>query len=513
MYYINTQINRPIFVALFLTLLLLFSPGWVGATSSETIRPRGISSTDLVHWILSANSDVEDRMIEIEAAQFRAEAQKGLYEPVWFSRIEGEQERRIRSTTEYSLGDMNAKHTLAETSRDVESGLKFPLPTGGEAVVNYQFSRLKSNLFPDQIDNEYNSRLDLSLNQPLLRNAGRRITETGKRVAMLQEDESHLLYRQQMMQTAAKAAQLYWQLYRVHEVVQIRQAALETAVKLQQDMELRVLRGSAAQTALLETRAAIADRQAELARAQQVMSEVLTSIRISLNLKEGALSAFHLQPVQQPDFSESEDIPLQQRIDYALLNHPEYLVLGVRQQTAQERLDYALNQQQVKLDLSGGYRFNRLDTNSSDAFNKTFDDNFQGWYAGLLLEVPLGRNIQARNTAQAERSLLNQARHRQNSLHNDLRNDIEGRLAQLKKAYDEVLEVEKSVDLHRQLLAVEMELFSRGQTRLRDVIEREMQFNDTRQRFVETAARVEIARIALMMSEGRLLYFYEVTDN
>ncbi len=53
-------------------------------------------------------------------------------------------------------------------------------------------------------------------------------------------------------------------------------------------------------------------------------------------------------------------------------------------------------------------------------------------------------------------------------------------------------------------------MFESGKTRLRDVLEREIELNISRQRFIETAARVEIARISLKTADASLLDDYGV---
>lgn len=499
---------------LLLVMLLLFTAAGAQAASSDLGPKRSktlrVDSRRLVHWIVATNEDVVDQQYAVEAAGHVVEAEKGLYEPVWMSSGGRERERRRRSSTEYTAIFNAAETELSETSSYVETGVKFPLPTGGEASVNYRFSDLQSNLFTEEIEHEYTSQLDLKLKQPLLRGYGRKFTETGKRVALLEEEAAKMSLRQELLHTAGDAARLYWQLYRAQEVLRIRRFALDSANKLLEDLRLWVEKGRAARAELLEARAAIADREAELLRAKQVMTQVLTEICIQLNVPEQEVADFHLEPAQLPDFGTLKDQGTEERIAYALNYHPEYLLLDIRRKQARERHDYARNQEKPKLDLTLGYGFDNLDSDYGRAFDESMSSDYHDWYAGLSLEIPLGGNIRADAEARAQRVRVDRVKHRRRALRNRLKNDIQGRWEQLQRAYEEVHEVEASVDLHEKLLAVERQLFDRGRTRLRDVIEREIVLNDTRQRFVETAARVEIARVALMVAEGRLLEEYEI---
>ncbi|BBO82882.1 hypothetical protein DSCO28_34480 [Desulfosarcina ovata subsp. sediminis] len=489
--------------------MFLTAPGiWAASEIGEAQGPRHIDTRQLVHWIVATNANVIDQGFAQEAATHRVQAEKDLYRPVWTSGISTEHEQRRRSSSEYSSFLASAETEADETTNSLETGLTLLLPTGGDASLNYSYFDLESNLIDD--NPEYNYRLELMLKQPLLRGLGRGVTETGKRIAILEEDAAKMACRQQLMETSGEAAQLYWQLYRAYEVLAIRKAALDNANKLLLDRQSLVSKGRAPRAELLETRATIADRKSELARAEQIMTQVLTEIRISLNANKATLDDFRLEPVQPPDFKSLEHIGINERKDYALSHHPEYRLMEIRQQLAMERFEYADHMKRLKLDFEVGCSFDGLDPDRSNAFHDSMSSEYMDWQAGLFLEVPLGGNIRAKSEALAQKALLDQAKHRCVALGNRLANDIEGRWDQLQRAYEEVREVEASVGLHKELLSVEQNLFKHGRTRLRDVIEREILLDNARQRFVETAARVEIARIALMMADGRLLEEYGI---
>lgn len=478
--------------------------------ANDSVNPVGIDAKRLIEWVLENNATVADQRLGVEAAGFRAQAEQGLYEPIWSSTVSHDHNRRRRSSSEYLSFDVNAKTEDLDRTDELKTGVKVALPTGGEASVNYRFSKADSNLFPTTIEKEYSSQLELKLVQPLLRGRGQKVTETTMRVARLEERASQLQYRQDLTDVAGEAAKLYWQLYRVHEVVRIRQNALDNAIKSMSDLQDRVDRGKAAETDLLETEANIVDREAELLLARQVMSEVLTNIRISLNLAEGGLNSFRLQPLQSPNTALLEGVTLEARLAYALQHHSEYQLLDVQRQQQQELYDYAKNQELLQMDLSVGYSFDNLGQKADKTLEDTLTSKYQDWYLGVMLKIPLGGNIRARSESLAQKRSLDQALLRHQALYNRLSNDIEGRLDQLKKAHSEVERVNKSVELHEKLLAVEYERFHHGKVRFRDVLEREILLNDAHQRFVETAVRVELARIALLTAEGRLLEKYGI---
>nr|WP_320191820.1 TolC family protein [uncultured Desulfobacter sp.] len=482
----------------------------VRASETKPAPLINVNARQLVHWIVATNADVGDKRYSLEASIHRFEAETGLYEPVLTAGANLEENHRQRSSSEYSKLIAGAQTEENEKKASLETGLKFPLPTGGEASVSYSYTDLESNLFAEDTDVEYTGRLELTFKQPLLKGFGKKVTETGKRVAALEEDAARVQLRIQLLQAAGDGAQLYWELYRAYEILSIRRSALDNANKLRADLQLRVERGRAAQAELLEAEAAIAEREAQLARAKQMLSEVMSNILIQQNSGDGINNKHVFKPVQAPDFAHRENQGPGERIQYATTHYPEYKLLEIQRQIADERYGYSRNMTLPKLDLILGCSFDQLDTETDKAIEKSFSDDYFDWKAGLFLEIPLGGNIQASSRAKANKVQLEQAVHRIKALHNRIGNTIEGRWEQLQKAYEEVRNVESSVGLQSKLLAIDRKLFERGRLRLRDVIEREIQLNEAKQRFVETASRVEIARIRLMMSDGRLLETYEI---
>jgi len=464
----------------------------------------------LVKWILDRNSNVLEQKMVTKAASFKVEAEDSLYEPVWVTNLNRSVDNRKRSSSEYLSFDVNAKTEQENKNSEISTGVYFPIPSGGDISINYKFSKQENSLFPEEIDKEYSSSVDIQYNQPLLKGFGRKVTEFNLTLTKLDEKISKLQHQQILMNVAQGASELYWQLYRAYKVVNIRQIALENAIKLEQDMINRVKRGNMARSELLEAQASIADREAELSRAHQVMTEVLTNIRINLNISKGDLAQFSLKPEQSPKFDQTTIKTLKTRVQYAINNHPQYLLKEIQHKQEKERYQYTLENDSPNLDLTLGYGYDNIDLEGDDAVDDTTIPKYRDWKVGISFKLPLGGDIRGQNEVNAQKILMEKSHHSYLSLQNQLRNDIEGRISQLNEAYKEIKKVEQSVLLYSELLAVEQSLFKHGRTRLRDVIERESLLNNAKQRFVEAAARVEIAKISLMVSDGSLLEYYGI---
>ena len=119
-------------------------------------------------------------------------------------------------------------------------------------------------------------------------------------------------------------------------------------------------------------------------------------------------------------------------------------------------------------------------------------------------------NRQARRRVDAQRLRLQQAELEVGAVRNALSHDIRTRERQLDAALQEMLQLQEDVELREQLLQAERSAYGLGRSRLTDVLDREDQLNESRQRLVDALTRVELARLALRIADGSLLDVYDV---
>jgi hypothetical protein len=185
--------------------------------------------------LMARSAEVAYSQFNTEVTRRLMQGEAGLYEATFFMGIREEGRRRQRTAGEISQSLLNTS-VLEENGRSDVLGVRSKLPWGSELSISYSPSRKNNNLIPQynggQSDAEYNTLLSLTFKQPLLRNAGRSVTETDRQIADLEHRISQLQLTQQLYKTSVDGLTLYWQLYRAEAILALRQNALDTAQAL-----------------------------------------------------------------------------------------------------------------------------------------------------------------------------------------------------------------------------------------------------------------------------------------
>lgn len=474
-----------------------------------TLHPRM-----LVQLVVERSAEIEYGRLQVEVAKHLSEAEAALYEPVLYSSLRQEDRERQRGVEErLSSFATSSIPVLDEQVRTAETGVRNRLPTGAEVSLSYRLRNKRNNIIsqnrPDY--EEYEGALVLTVKQPLLRGAGRGVVETDLKVAEAERKISALQYKQQLLKTSSEALALYWQLYRALEINRIRQLALENGLRTKGDTENRIEAGKVPKSALLEIEAAILVREVELMRSEQGVREAQARLATMLNLS--ALADADIRLIVNPDQVEVKPVAdtaldLYKR---ALPQWPAFRIAHLRAEQAQLRLDFADNARKPALDLVFSRSNNGLAESNEFARSITESGRYPEWYVGLNFEMPLGGNGKARSQYLAQTQRVKQAQVEIASIQQALANDILVRAEQLAVARNEMQRLEQDLALRRELLRIEQVRFESGMGLMSQLIQREDDLNESRQRRVDGMARLGQAHDALLLADGSLLESYGVT--
>jgi outer membrane protein TolC len=468
----------------------------------------------LVQLIAERSAEIEYGRLQVEVARHLSQAEAALYEPVLFSSLRHEDRERQRGVEErLSSFATSGIPVLEERVDTAESGVRSRLPTGGEVSLSYKLSDKRNNIIsqnnPDY--QEYNGALVLTVKQPLLRGSGRSIVETDLKVAETERRISALQYKQQLLKSSSDALALYWQLYRALEIAHIRQAALDNAKRIQADTENRIQAGKVASSALLEVKATVLVREVEMLRADQGVKEAQTRLATMLGIS--VLADQDMRLIVNPDSVDVKAAPgtAQQRYRDALSGWPAFQIAKLRAEQAQLRLEFADNARKPALDLVFSRSNSGLAEHNDRARSVTESGRYPEWYVGLNFEMPLGGNGKARSQYLAQAERLKQSEVELTSIQQSLANDILSKVEQLSAAQSEIQQMDQDIALRSELFRIEKVRFESGMGLMSQLLQREAELNESRQRRVESMARLGQANDALLQADGSLLERYGVT--
>jgi outer membrane protein TolC len=330
-------------------------------------------------------------------------------------------------------------------------------------------------------------------------------------VARLERRIALLQYQQQLMKTGSDALGVYWQLYRAIEVQQIRQLALDYAHRVENDTKARIDAGKLASSNSIETRAAVLLREVEQLRAEQGVREAESRLATVLNVANLSGTKFGLKVfANAADFAKLDFGTAEQRYQWALDRWPALGIARLRYEQAGLRLAYAKNQSLPTLDLVLSRSNTGLAQDNRTARELAEQGRYPGWSVGLNLEIPLVGNGRASSQYRAQGARVHQSEIEIESIRNALANDVRSHWEQALGGQQEVTRMKGDVELRAELLRIEQVRYDSGLGQLSQLLQRESDLTESRQRLVESNTRLGQANDALLASDGSLLDHYDI---
>ena len=484
----------------------------LSASEEASLPPQGvveITAGQLAQMIVLRNAEALSAELQTDVSESLYESEAALYDPVVFTLARYDDLHLPRAVDDpLNSPFFGAQPEIEEEIGTVEMGTRMRLYSGGEAQLSYQWRERRALALQGNRENV--NTMTLSLRQPLLRGLGRKATEADLQVVELERDIDVQRYRERLLEVAGDGVSAYWQLYRALASRSVREESLATVREVREDVSRRVAGGFAPSTDQLEARIAVASRKADLTRSTSLVAEAQGQLLRLLNV-EAAREAPSFEPTRRPLGRREDAFDAQARFERALDSWPDLLISQLRVRQEQVRLAFARNERLPTLDLSVGANWNTysLDDRTPDWDTLRPADGTNGWFAGLEFEMPV-TNRQAQRRVDAQRLRLQQAELEVNAVRNALSHDIRTREQQLDAALEEMAQLQEDVELREQLLAAERSAYGLGRSRLTDVLDREDQLNESRQRLIDALTRVELARLALRIADGSLLEVYDV---
>jgi outer membrane protein TolC len=301
------------------------------------------------------------------AGVYRALAQ---FDPAFYGEILRDR-YTVPTTTTLFAGADSVRYT---NNFNFDVGLRKVLLSGGQVELKWTNNRLVANpSFVQTLQPQYTTTLGMSLVQPLLRDFGWRYSLLVVEVAQTQADSAYYVYRGRIASIITQVERAYWTLVAAIENVRVQAQGLELANELRRQNEGKFNVGALPQTAVLEAKAEVARREANLIEAQNRLSISRDNLRVLVNARQpGAAAIINIEPVYSPEV-EPYDIDLERSLQTALVQRPELRAaqLNVRGSGLERKI--AQNQLLPKLNLVGSIGMNGIGGNDANAFNEICD--------------------------------------------------------------------------------------------------------------------------------------------
>ena len=396
-------------------------------------------------------------------------------------------------------------------------------PTGGVLSLDWVNFRREQNLAFSRFNPEYNSDLAFSFNQPLLRGFGRLATERDLLVARNRSQASREDFENQLVLTVQDVIDAYWNLVGARQQLIVAEESMKLARELHDRNRIQVEVGTMAPLELVQSEAAIAEREEGIITAQSALGDAEDILRRLLNLPEGELWSTEIRPATDPAIQHTP-IDVAAAIQTALAERPE--LRGVQLDIEQARIEseFARNSERPTLDLNVSYGFEGAGGNVivrdpdnpnnppvvvstgnfGDAFNQVSGLDFDGWTAQLTFGLPLQNR-----SARALRAIADLDLQRAQTSLEDARNaiitEVRGAARRVETAAKQIEAANASRVFQERNLDAERKRYENGMSTSFQITQIQEDLTEARSREVNSIVNYRIALAEYQRAIGRLL--------
>ncbi|MBF0612075.1 MAG: TolC family protein [Magnetococcales bacterium] len=472
-------------------------------TSNPPVAAGKWTLKSYIQQVLNANHTVASQQMSEQIAMEGVNQAKGAFEPVAKMNVQRSSIRQ-KNTAEEDLVRQNLG-IYSRKNSGYDIGGSALIPTGATIEAKLGVDAIDSNL--QAIANrprEFKSFYDLSVTQPLLRDAGVDITMAKTRIAEKDAAVAGLSTLEVNTSVVSSAISAYLDLRMAQERQRIWEEGLRTAEGLVKEARLLDKQGRLSETALIDVENGLILYQVGVSEARQQVEEAMGKARTLLMVT----AQDSLPPLTASDPLPKVDkkvVSFQESMQTALTQRADYRSRLVAMEREGIRIAYAENQTLPRIDLVASYGINGLEYNGNKVYSALENDDFPTWKVGVQMSTPIMGNEAA--NAQLRVARLNKAKAllEAQGLETSMANDITTALSAMENSRQRWEMYQQLLKAGSKQLTMEKQLLAAGRSDRRNVLSREESMVRNRVSLAEQAVAYVKAKVALEVARGTLL--------
>lgn len=475
-----------------------------------------LSLDDAVELALRRNLGLVIERYTRTQARLGVEQALGVYDPL--------------ASVDLQASDISRPPTSVTAPTDSNSqqltlGLSQFLQTGGQLSVGWQTSRSETDLSGQFafVNPVYNSGLNFSFTQPLLRDFGRGVFERQLLIAQNQNLGSNQEFARQVMATLQQVINAYWNLVETRAQLNVARESLALAQELHERNRIQVEVGTMAQIELVQSEANIATNEEQIISSQTLVGNAEDELRRLLNLPQGALWDAEIRPDTEPEI-EAPPTNVAAAISTALGARPEVRAQQLLVEQARINAAFFRNQKLPSLDLTLNYGLNGnngvtvlndegtpvIATGGfSDSLDQVFGIDFDGWSAQLTLGYPIG-NRGARAASAIADLTLESAEATLAQTEQQITTEVRQAARQVDSAVKQIDAANASVRFQERSLDAEKKRYENGMSSSFQITRIQQDLTAAKSRQVSAVIAYRAALTQLQQATGQLLSTYNI---
>ncbi|MBZ0107074.1 MAG: TolC family protein [Candidatus Scalindua rubra] len=353
----------------------------------------------------------------------------------------------------------------------VQATIEKPLETGGSFTLDFNVApRILIDPSPfNPLNPQSTASIEAKLTQPLLKNAGIFHNRSEIYIARNNNEKSILKLKETAIEVINSVQKAYWELVMAIEELRVRKKSLESAEDLLRKNTIQVKVGTLAPIEVLVAEDGVAQKKNGIIEAENNIKNREDDLKLIMNLSNNPiLSDIAIIPLDKASFKIT-DVTIGESINIAFANRPELFKQGLDIANARIKVKQQKNQLLPELNIEAGIRYNGLGTNSGNALDSAFSNQFQSEFFGATLEVPIGnreaRSDYSRAKLEARQSLLNR-----NKIEQEIVVEVRTAVREIKKNAESIKATEKAQELALERLQAEEKKFKVGRSTSLEVL-------------------------------------------
>jgi outer membrane protein TolC len=417
---------------------------------------------------------------------------------------------------------------IVQTQTGVEAGVGGQTENGTKYTVGLEQSRVTNNTSINSFNPYYPSALNVTLTQPLLKNAGMNDLKRSYKLSIVNADATSAQTLVDVSNSLTQVENSYWDLVSAWRNVAIQEDALKEAIEQQQSNVRLAKKGAAAPIDAVESSTQVAVFQDNVFSALQSVSQLQNALK-------GLILANPADPIWQANLVPTSSVlqlpsapSLSALVTQAMSTRPE-----VRQaQDAQHQADinsaYAKNQKLPQADLSINASSNGFagipqpvppilqafigtatpppitQGGQAQSYNNLWHYKYPSYTIGVQLSQPLGSNTARGLTGEAREEERNAAIER-NGVAERILYESRNALQAYQSALSRLYAARLARDAAEQVYASEVRKFHNGASTTFLVLQRQVELNQDRGRELLAQTDLNKAVVEIQRASGSIL--------
>lgn len=457
------------------------------ASAQETSRT--LSLKEAVKLAVEQNLDVRAELYNAAQAESDIRKNRAIYETHLTADVSYDQSKTYAPSINSSLDKKSFTFT---------PGAYKLLPTGGTLTLSFD-NAYRENSVAAPLGTYWESAVNLTFAQPLLKNFGRDTTELNIRVAELGKDSSVKRYNSRLLSVVAQVRNEYFKLYGLREDLVSKKSSLELAKRILKDTEARVTAGVLPAMEILNSRFGVASREKELIDAEKAVQDQTDVLQVLLQLD----SLAGIVPTDPPSLAEYS-VNIDEATKRAVASRPEIDDLKIQLASSEIQTRVAKSLTMPDLSLTSSVGLTGLGNDYGRDLERTGSGDYPAWSVGLKLDYPLG-NQSAENDYIKNRLKTDQIRTQLELLNSTISSEVRSSARAVESSFKQLDVADRGLAYAEERLKAYLKKSEVGLATTKDLLDVENDMVAARTNQIRAQATYTAAISQLWKATGELL--------